>query len=124
MREAAGGLLGEHDFSAFRAAGCTARTANRRLTELAIERAGDLVHSHVTGNAFLRNMVRILAGTLVEVGQGRMRPGQVLEILESRQRPLAGPTAPAKGLTLVRVFYADAWPEPRPEGVSREIARR
>lgn len=107
MRGAAGHMVGERDFSALRAAGCTARTAVRRLDEVAIgEPAPDRVQFDVRGNAFLRNMVRILVGTLVDVGEGRLTPAQVAEIMESRDRTRAGQTAPAHGLCLVEVLYA------------------
>ncbi|HXJ48463.1 MAG TPA: tRNA pseudouridine(38-40) synthase TruA [Candidatus Acidoferrum sp.] len=111
MRQAGGALIGEHDFAAFRAAGCTARTTVRHIEEIAIGEAGDaasdphLVAIDVRGNAFLRNMVRIVVGTLVEVGEGRRPVGQVAEILASRDRTQAGLTAPAHGLELVSVRY-------------------
>src|SRR5262249_58288028 len=103
------------DFAAFRAAGCTARTTVRTIEEIAIGQGGDaatwdlhashLVAIDVRGNAFLRNMVRIVVGTLVEVGEGRRPVGQVAEILASRDRTRAGITAPAQGLELVSVRY-------------------
>ncbi len=107
MRQAAELVVGERDFSAFRASGCTARTAVRRIDQIAISEP----HPHridldVRGNAFLRNMVRILVGTLVEVGERRLPPTQVAEILESRDRTRAGQTAPPHGLCLVEVLYA------------------
>jgi tRNA pseudouridine38-40 synthase len=106
MREAAGHLPGERDWSAFRAAGCTARTATRRIDSVEVsEPEAHRIDIEVRGNAFLRNMVRILVGTLVEVGEGRIQAGQVAEIVESRDRTRAGPTAPAHGLTLVEVLY-------------------
>lgn len=111
MRHAATALSGEHDFAAFRAAGCTARHTVRRIEDIAIaEVAADssdrgLVAMDVRGNAFLRNMVRILAGTLVEVGAGRLAAEQVAEILASRDRTRAGITAPARGLELISVRY-------------------
>ena len=112
MRAAVPHLLGEKDWSAFRAAGCTARTPHRRIDEIAIsEPAPFRVDIDVRGNAFLRNMVRILAGTLVQVGEGRIAPAQVAEIVASRDRTRAGPTAPAHGLTLVEVLY-----DPPPDG--------
>jgi tRNA pseudouridine38-40 synthase len=107
MREAAHHLVGERDFSALRAAGCTARTAVRRLDQVALrEPAPGRLELDVLGNAFLRNMVRILVGTLVEVGEGRLTPAEVAEIMESRDRTRAGQTAPAHGLCLVEVLYA------------------
>lgn len=105
MRSAAAALVGEHDFAAFRAAGCSAKTTRRTLTRLEVTQpAPDQVNLEVEGNAFLRNMVRILAGTLVEVGEGRREPGQVAALLDSGDRVAAGQTAPARGLTLVEVF--------------------
>ena len=109
MRHAAAALIGEHDFAAFRAAGCTAKRTVRRIDEIAIAEAGSedpwLVGVDVRGNAFLRNMVRIVVGTLVEVGTGRRPAEQVAEILASRDRTRAGITAPAHGLELVSVRY-------------------
>jgi tRNA pseudouridine38-40 synthase len=112
MREAAAALIGEHDFAAFRAAGCTARSTQRRIDQIEIaELAGepggepDIIAIDVRGNAFLRNMVRIVVGTLVEVGQGRRPVGQVAEILAAKDRTRAGITAPAHGLELVSVRY-------------------
>lgn len=113
MRDAAAALLGEHDFAAFRAAGCTAHTTVRRLDAIDLTTPEpDLVAIDVRGNAFLRNMVRILAGTLVEVGAGRRDPAQVAEILASRDRTRAGITAPAHGLELIEVRYDGARPRP------------
>ncbi len=105
MRRAAADLIGEHDFSAFRAAGCQAQTTTRRVTEVSISAEAGLVTLDVRGNAFLRNMVRILAGTLVEIGEGRRGSSEVPDIIASKRRDQAGQTAPAHGLTLVEVFY-------------------
>jgi len=106
MQDAARALLGEHDFSAFRAAGCTARTTLRRVDSIAITRPEpDVIEIDVRGNAFLRNMVRIVVGTLSEVGAGRRTPAEVAEILASRDRTRAGITAPAHGLELIEVRY-------------------
>lgn len=106
MRAAAAALVGEHDFAAFRAAGCTARTTVRRIDEVALSAPEPgLLALDVRGNAFLRNMVRIVAGTLVDVGEGRLAPGQLPGIVASLDRTRAGQTAPAHGLTLVSVRY-------------------
>jgi tRNA pseudouridine38-40 synthase len=108
MREAASALIGEHDFAAFRAAGCTAKRTVRRIEAIAIDDViGEpaLTAIDVCGNAFLRNMVRIVAGTLVEVGERRRPPSQVAEILAGKDRTKAGITAPARGLELVSVRY-------------------
>jgi len=99
MRAGAAALLGEHDFSAFRAAGCTAKTTLRRVDAIDITPAGELVTIDIRGNAFLRQMVRIIVGTLID------KPGQVPEILAGKDRTQAGATAPAEGLELVTVFY-------------------
>ena len=106
MRTGAAHLLGEHDFAAFRATGCSARTTTREITGIEISHAeADIVYIDVRGNAFLRNMVRIMAGTLVELGEGRLDPQTIPAILSSRDRARAGETAPAHGLTLVEVLY-------------------
>ena len=106
MRRAADRMLGERDFAAFQAAGCTARTTRRRVSAVAITQpTPHLVHIDVRGNAFLRNMVRIMAGTLVDVGVGRLDAEAIETILASGDRTRAGRTAPAHGLTLVEVFY-------------------
>ncbi len=108
MREAAAYLVGEHDFSSFCSTDASGGNV-RRLESLDILREDDLIEElvsiRVQGQAFLHNQVRIIAGTLVEVGLGNMQPERVAEILESRDRTKAGPTAPAKGLVLVSVKY-------------------
>ena len=104
MRRGAAPLLGEHDFSAFRAAGCSARHPVRTLSCLDVS-GEDLITLSFEGNAFLRHMVRNIAGTLAEVGLGRRPPEEVAGILDGRDRTRAGRTAPAKGLTLWAVYY-------------------
>lgn len=112
MRRGAAHMLGEHDFAAFRAVGCSARTTTREVTSIEICRPeADIVYIDVRGNAFLRNMVRIMAGTLVELGEGRLDPETIPAILMSRDRARAGETAPAQGLTLVEVFYPAISPD-------------
>jgi len=110
MDEAARALLGRHDFSSFRAAGCSAKHPNRWIGGIAVTRDGDEVRLDVDGHGFLRHMVRIVAGTLVVVGQGRKPPSWVAEVLAARTREAAGKTAPAHGLTLVAVHYGDGPP--------------
>ena len=106
MREAAGYIKGEHDFKCFQAAGSTpVKTTVRTITALEIKKQGDVITIDVFGTGFLYNMVRIIAGTLIEVGSGKKSPGSLEEIINSKNRDNAGPTAPAKGLTLVKVFY-------------------
>ena len=112
MHDAGQELLGEHDFSSFRAASCTSHTPWRRMDSVRVAREGDVVHIDVQGNAFLQHMVRNIAGTLVEVGHGKRTPEQIGQVLAARDRTKAGRTAPAKGLTLVSVRYeSDADPE-------------
>jgi tRNA pseudouridine38-40 synthase len=105
MRDAAQAVIGEHDFAAFRAAGCTAKTTMRRVDSIAITPGAEVLEIDVRGNAFLRNMVRILVGTLAEIGTGRRPVAQMAEILASRDRTRAGLTAPAHGLELMEVRY-------------------
>jgi tRNA pseudouridine38-40 synthase len=105
MRAAARPLLGRQDFAAFRAADCERKTTVRTLRRLDVTRSGDLVEIDVEADAFLKNMVRILAGTLCEAGLGRLGADDVARTLASRDRKLSGPTAPPWGLTLVRVHY-------------------
>lgn len=105
MDRAAAHLLGEHDFSAFCAGGRGKKSSVRRLTEIRIERRGGEVRLFFTGSGFLYNMVRILTGTLLEVGCGRRSAESVLEALDKRERERAGFTAPAHGLILWDVRY-------------------
>ncbi len=111
MQAAAAALIGEHDFAAFRAAGCTAKTTMRRVDSIAVTRSEpELVEVDVRGNAFLRQMVRIIVGTLVEVGLGRRPAAQLAEILATKDRNQAGITAPAHGLELIEVLYDGSRP--------------
>jgi tRNA pseudouridine38-40 synthase len=105
MIEGSRALIGEHDFSAFRAAGCSAKTTVRRVDSIGITRSEELVWVDIRGNAFLRQMVRIIVGTLSQVGSGKLPVAQVAEILASRDRNRAGITAPPQGLELVEVRY-------------------
>ena len=109
MKEAAKYFVGEHDFASFCATASSAQTTIREIYELSVasEPAGnginncaELITITVTGNGFLYNMVRIIAGTLMEVGVGRFAPTKMKEILDGKDRQLAGPTAPACGLLL------------------------
>ena len=105
MNVAAQLLLGEHDFSAFRAAGCQASSANRELKSISVVRDGDWLTLDVVANAFLQHMVRNLTGTLVAIGTGEQPVGWVADVLASRDRRRAGVAAPPHGLTLVGVRY-------------------
>src|SRR5262249_12621154 len=109
MRTAGTALLGEHDFSAFRAADCQASHAVRKLSLASGEaKAEGEIEISVEGTAFLKHMVRNIVGSLVEVGKGKQPAEWIARVLESRDRTLAGPTAPAHGLTLLEVLYPDA----------------
>lgn len=105
MHAAAQPLVGEHDFSAFRAAECQSTTPMRRLDAISVRRAGDHVVVEVTANAFLHHMVRNLVGTLIAVGGGEQPPEWVAEVLAGRDRTRAGMTAPPQGLFFAGVRY-------------------
>jgi tRNA pseudouridine38-40 synthase len=105
MEDAARALLGTHDFSAFRAANCEASVTLRTLRQVSLIVSADVVQFDVEGRSFLKYMVRNIVGTLVEVGRGRQSVAWVAEVLASRDRTRAGPTAPAQGLVLVEVKY-------------------
>ena len=105
MNQAAAYLVGEHDFKSFCSAGAQVQTTVRTIYAVNVTKEDDMVHIRITGNGFLYNMVRIIAGTLIQVGTGLMESEQMKEILEARDRSKAGPTAVAKGLTLVEIRY-------------------
>ncbi|WP_298272852.1 tRNA pseudouridine(38-40) synthase TruA [Geobacter sp.] len=105
MREAAELMVGEHDFASFRTAGCAAKTTVRRIDAVDIVEEGDFLRIDVRGSGFLRNMVRMMAGTLVEVGRGRRTPRDVALLLSRPGSTPAGPTAPPHGLCLHEVYY-------------------
>lgn len=104
MQEAAAALLGEHDFSAFRAAGCQSRTPVREIHEIDVRRSGTLVVIYVRANAFLLHMVRNIAGALIAIGRGG-EPAQMASWLAGRDRRALPATAPPGGLYLVGVEY-------------------
>lgn len=105
MQEATRVFVGVHDFSAFRSTHCEARNPVRRITGAVLLQEGDCIHFWIEGHAFLRHMVRTIVGTLIEVGLRTLSLEDVQGILKSRDRTRAGKTAPAHGLTLVRVTY-------------------
>lgn len=105
MRRAACHFLGEKDFAAFRASNCAAKTTVRRIDSLDVSRNGDMIVIDVFGSGFLKNMVRIMVGTLVEVGRGAVAPEDIPGLIASGDRRKAGITAPPQGLCLVEVFY-------------------
>lgn len=105
MKEASRYIIGEHDFKSFCGNSRMKKSTVRLVDSLNIERNRDRVIITVHGSGFLQNMVRIIVGTLIEVGYGRMKPDDVKTVLEARDRKKAGPTAPAKGLMLMGVDY-------------------
>ncbi len=107
MAAAAPALVGTHDFSSFRAAGCGARSPVRRVLGVDVRLCEDEVLIDVSGHGFLRHQVRIFAGTLVEIGAGRLSADALPAVLAARDRSQAGPTAPAQGLWLMRVVMGD-----------------
>jgi len=109
MNAACGGLIGEHDFTAFALAGGSHKSPVRRVFRAAFEENGADVWFQVSGNGFLRGMVRSLVGTLIEVGVGRRSPESLVGLLRGAPRSAAGPTAPARGLTLEEVDFDSRW---------------
>lgn len=105
MRSGLRYILGTHDFSAFKNAGSSVKTSVRTIKELDIVEDGNIIRFIITGDGFLYNMVRIIVGTLLEVGVGRFKPEDVLDILNSKDRSKAGRSVPANGLCLKEVFY-------------------
>jgi tRNA pseudouridine38-40 synthase len=105
MRQAAGYFIGEHDFAAFRGQNCSAVTSNRRIDAVTISQEAPFITVDVTGGGFLKYMVRIMVGTLVDVGRGRFAPEHVAGLLAEPDRQRGGVTAPPQGLSLLRVEY-------------------
>lgn len=105
MREAASYLIGEHDFKSFCGTGAQVKTTVRTVKEIQIEKNEDKITIRITGEGFLYNMVRIIAGTLMDIGGGLYPPEKMQEILAAKDRKKAGPTAPARGLTLMEIQY-------------------
>lgn len=105
MREGAKAFIGTHDFSAFRAVGSSSLGTVRTVFDCQVQTEGDYIRILVSGDGFLYNMVRIMAGTLMYVGQGKIPPPRVAQIIESKNRELAGPTAEPQALTLLEIYY-------------------
>ena len=105
MKEGAQFLLGEHDFKSFCGNPKMKKSTVRSIEKLEIRRSKGYVYINIKGSGFLQHMVRIIAGTLIEVGYKKLEPSKVKEILEAKDRSLAGPTADAKGLTFMSVEY-------------------
>ena len=113
MREAAQALVGEHDFSAFRAAECQARTPVRGVHSITVERAAEQIDFVIRANAFLHHMVRNIVGSLVYVGSGRQPVAWIGELLRMKDRTRAAPTFAAEGLYLEKVEYDLKWGLPQ-----------
>ena len=105
MREATSYLIGRHDFASFCGTGAQVKSTVRTVTGIEVWKDGDMITIRVSGEGFLYNMVRIIAGTLLKTGMGQMEPEGVRRALEARDRQAAGPTAPAMGLTLAGIEY-------------------
>lgn len=116
MHIAGQSLLGEHDFSSFRAAQCQSRTPMRQVYEVSVRRYGEILELAITANAFLHHMVRNIAGVLIAIGAGKRPVAWAREVLEVRDRTFAGVTAPAGGLYLTGVRYAPALGLPSERG--------
>lgn len=106
MNKAAGYLMGEHDFASFCANPRMKKSTVRLVDKICIEEKGDYITFTYHGSGFLQHMVRILTGTLLEVGKGNRTPESMIELLAAKDRKLAGETAPAQGLTMVAVDYS------------------
>lgn len=105
MSEAASYMVGTHDFASFCAANAQVKSTVRTIYSCTAQKENDIITIRVTGNGFLYNMVRIIAGTLIEVGAGKRRPEEIKDILAAENRDAAGPTAPAQGLTMMGIEY-------------------
>jgi tRNA pseudouridine38-40 synthase len=114
MAQAAQALVGQHDFSAFRAAGCQAKSPIRRMERLSVTRCGEWIVIEATANAFLHHMMRNIAGLLITIGRGDAPPSWAREVLAGRDRTLSAATAPAAGLYLLAVRYPAAFNLPAP----------
>jgi tRNA pseudouridine38-40 synthase len=105
MNEAIKYFIGEHDFKAFKASGTSSKSSVRKILDGNVRKEGERVIIEITGTGFLYNMVRIISGTLLEVGLGKLKPENILDIIKSQDRTKAGKTLPAHGLYLLKVEY-------------------
>ena len=107
MKEAAAYIVGEHDFKSFCCVRTQAESTVRTIYSLEVLQEGSEIIIRIKGNGFLYNMVRIITGTLIQVGKGRFKHEYVKQMLEAKDRTVAGQTAPPQGLTLVGIEYVD-----------------
>ena len=105
MQKAAKFFEGEHDFTGFKASGTSSKSSIRTIYQAEVKQKGERIYIELTGNGFLYNMVRIIAGTLVEVGLEKIKPEEISDIIKSKDRQKAGKTLPPYGLYLVEVNY-------------------
>ncbi|ASW42187.1 MAG: tRNA pseudouridine(38-40) synthase TruA [Clostridiales bacterium] len=105
MKEACKYFIGTYDFSAFKSSGSSVKTSIRTIKDLHIDEENEIIKIYVTGDGFLYNMVRIIVGTLLMVGNNKIKPEEITNIIESKDRQKAGICVPAKGLTLEKVYY-------------------
>ncbi len=105
IRQAAGLLLGEHDFAAFRTSGCAAETTRRRIFSIEVNETGNLLLIDICGSGFLKNMVRMMVGTLIEIGRGKRPLSDISALLSGHAEVSPALTAPPQGLCLVKVYY-------------------
>ncbi len=105
MQKAISYFEGEHDFAAFKASGTSSKSSVRTIYHAEVRKEGDRIYIELTGNGFLYNMVRIIAGTILEVGMKKIKPEEIPDIIESRERQRAGKTLPPYGLCLMKVEY-------------------
>ena len=118
MHQAAQCLVGEHDFSSFRAAGCQSRKPVRRVHAVEVYRSGEMIVLEITADGFLHHMVRNIVGSLIAIGRADQPPEWMAEVLAKRQRRFAGITAPAAGLVFWQAHYPPEWNLPRQDGHS------
>ena len=105
MKEACQYFIGTHDFTSFKTSGSSVKTSVRTIFELYIEEYNDKIKIYITGDGFLYNMVRIIVGTLLMVGFNKIKPNEITNIIESKDRERAGICVPATGLVLEKVYY-------------------
>ena len=105
MKQAAKHFEGEHDFKGFKASGTSSKSSVRTIYKADVREDGERIYIELTGSGFLYNMVRIISGTLVDVGLGKINPEEILNIIDAKDRSKAGKTLPAHGLCLIKVEY-------------------